>query len=229
MRADQPCGRNAARGGFHLTDGDAGGTGVKSTSTQQDCDLERGKRQNPHQARAGATRAAEPCIQLRRRRPFAGECTGAPCRLTGPGALPGGRGDDTRTRRPPPVPGKGMSGRPGVHRPIAGGEIACTSPGAASTVRGRRQSQREAEQAEQAVPCLRQTAAHLVRPGTRHRSMARVRVPARRLWARISGSPTESIPPGGCRPAPLLRLAGPARPAVLYNTGDGGVMQRGAA
>ena len=45
---------------------------------------------------------------------------------------PGRRGEDTRTCLPR-VPGKGMSGQAEVYRPLADGEIVCTSPSPGST------------------------------------------------------------------------------------------------
>ena len=74
--------------------------------------LERGKRHNLTKARADATRAAEFRIRLQCRKPFGGECTSAACCLTGLGAFPRRRGNDTLTYWSPLVPAKGMVGRP---------------------------------------------------------------------------------------------------------------------
>jgi hypothetical protein len=52
--------------------------------------------------------------------------------------------------------------------------------------RGWRYRQR---QVKQVMPCLNQTAVHLAQPGASHRSMARVRVPARWLWDRGTDFP----------------------------------------
>jgi hypothetical protein len=79
-------------------------------------------------------RLLQPRIRLRRRSPHDGEGTPATCCLSGTGALPVD-GEMTRERCLARVPGKGMSGQAEVYRPLAGGEVACTSPSAVSTGR----------------------------------------------------------------------------------------------
>jgi hypothetical protein len=95
----------------------AAGSGVGYPQRQDapNDDCERKTRHRTTHARGAAlTRAdhRQPRIRLRRRRPFGGEGTSASCCLTGPGAPPGRPGEDARTDRPPPVPGKGKPGRP---------------------------------------------------------------------------------------------------------------------
>lgn len=86
----------------------------------------------------------------------------------------------TRSRWLPLIPGTGMSEHPEVYRPLAGGEIVCSSPSAASTVRaGGRVNERKKTGAGS---CLHQTTAHFVHPGIgRRRLMAQVRVLAKWL------------------------------------------------
>src|SRR5262249_14174989 len=92
----------------------------------------------------------QPGIRLQRRSPYGEEGTGAPCCLSGTGASPGRRGEDTR-RTPAARSGPGHARAGRVYRPLAGGDMACTSPGPASTARGRRSRQRQVQQAH-AVP-----------------------------------------------------------------------------
>jgi hypothetical protein len=87
-------------------------------------------------------------------------------------------GGTTRERCLPPVPGKAMSGQAQVYRPLAGGNIVCTSPSPAST--GRAGGIVNAR-SHRLRSCLTQTTVHLVRPGTCHPTMVQVRVLARCL------------------------------------------------
>ena len=143
-------------------------------------------------------RVAESRIRLKCRSPYGGECTNASCCLSGTGAFPRRRGDDTRTYWLPPVPGKGMSGQPEVYRPLAGGKIVCTSPSPVSTVRA---GGKVNERKNRAGSCLHQTTVHLVRSGTCHRSMAQVRVLARCFALRGF-----LLAAGGCGAAPGERI-----------------------
>jgi hypothetical protein len=89
-------------------------------------------------ARAGATRAAEPRIRLRRRSPDGGEGTNVSCCFSGTGAPlvdVGVTRERTGRRQFRP---RAWPGGQTVYRPIAEGEILRTSPSFASTVRGRR-------------------------------------------------------------------------------------------
>ncbi len=114
---------------------------------------------NLTRAWAGVSRAAESRIRLQCRRPFGGECTSAFVLPHGVRCLPRRRGSDTLTYWLPLVPAKGMAGHQRVYRPLAGGKIACTSPSAASTVRGWRFKSMRGR--NRAGSCLNQTASTL--------------------------------------------------------------------
>jgi hypothetical protein len=146
--------------------------------------------------------------------PMVGKARSAPCCLSGQVLLLVD-GRMTREGCLPPVPDKGMSGQAQVYRPLAGGNIACTSPGLVSTVRA---GGIVNVRTPRLRSCLIQTTVHLVRPGTCHRSMAQVRILAR--WFSDSRCPAC---PALHRNHPLERGATPGEAAVGLAGSRGGV------